>query len=107
MRVLIASTLISFLILVSCNTNTVAGEGRNPPPSIDVIQQNVLNLGGGYVQGIKVIGLHKEREGSYLVITDRSSDKYGGPYKLLRLESGEWVMDKPGALGSHYFVIKK
>lgn len=107
MRVLIISTLISLLILLGCNTNTVAGEAKNPPPSIDVIQQSVLSLGGGYVQGIKVIGLHKEREGSYLVITDRSSNNYGGPYQLLRLESGEWVMNKPGSLGSHYVVIKK
>ena len=108
MRAFITSaTVISLLILFACTPNTVTSAEKNPPPSIDVIQQNVLSQGGQAVQGIKVIGLHKERDGAYLVITDRDSNSWGGPYQLLRLESGEWVMTKPGQLFTQYVVIKK
>ncbi|CAN2040996.1 conserved exported hypothetical protein [Candidatus Magnetomoraceae bacterium gMMP-15] len=80
--------------------------GINPPP-MQTIQKNVLQYGGQRVQGIGVIGLHKEREGAYLIITDASSDKWGGPYSLLRLESNDWVMNKPGAFFTRYVFILK
>lgn len=78
--------------------------GKNPP-SLEIIQKYVLGYGGEAVKGIEVVGLHKEREGAYLVITDRNSNSWGGPYTLLRLESNDWVMNKPGSLFTEYVFI--
>jgi hypothetical protein len=80
--------------------------GQNAP-SLEIIQENVLRHGGETVKDIKVVGLHKEREGAYLVITDRNSNAWGGPYSLLRLESNDWVMNKPGSLFTEYVFIVK
>ena len=78
--------------------------GKNPPP-LEIMQKYVLRYGGDTVQGIKVVGLHKERDGAYLVITDRHSNNWGGPYTLLRLESNDWVMNRPGSLFTEYVFI--
>ena len=78
--------------------------GKNPPP-LEIIQKNVARYGGEAVKDIAVIGLHKEREGAYIVITNRNSNSWGGPYTLLRLESNDWVMNRPGSLFTEYVFI--
>ena len=45
-------------------------------------------------------------QGAYLIITDRSSNSWGGPYELLRLESNEWVMARPGTIYGGYVIVK-
>lgn len=101
--------LICLCFLVVVPDFAFAGEHYkgNDPPSLEVIQSNVEGHGGKQISGIKVIGIHKERKGAYLVITDRNSNSWGGPYQLLRLESGKWVMKKPGQLFTQYVFITK
>ena len=76
------------------------------PPSLDIIKKNVLYYGGKKFSKINVIGLHQEREGAYLVITDTNSNNWGGPYNLIKLESKEWVMKEPGKFFTKFVFIK-
>jgi hypothetical protein len=92
------------LSLASCTPGTgvqstnVAG---NAPPSIDVLQKNLPQDRSQ----IHIVGLHKIRDGAYMVITDTPSSNYGGPYQLLRLESGEWMMSLQQTFGESYIKI--
>ena len=94
------------LAVMFFNAEARAEFGKSAPPTLEVLQLNVLAYGGEGVKGIKVIGLFKESENKYLIITDRNSDNWGGPYSLLRLESNEWVMTKPGQLFTQFVPVR-
>jgi len=83
--------LICFCLLTTIVNIGLAGESYKgkEPPSLQIIQKIVPARISGKAE---VIGIHKERDGAYLVITDSSRNAYGGPYQLLRLQSNEWVI---------------
>ena len=93
--------VVSCLFIIVFNFSSgAAGEhykGKERP-SIDVIHKNL--------QGFIILGIHKERDGAYLVITERKDYRSG--FKLLKLESKKWVIEDPKAsLGNEFvFVIK-
>jgi hypothetical protein len=95
-----------FCLLLACcapqgavQTTNVQGSA---PPSIEVLQKNLPQDRSQ----IHIVGLHKIREGAYMVITDTPSSNYGGPYQLLRLESGEWMMSLQQTFGESFIMIK-
>ena len=106
-------TLSLIFCLAGCGSSKKENAGvvsSANPPSIEVIQgfvsKKISQGWNGRVTVPKVIGIHKEREGAYLVFTDTGSNSWGGPYELYRLESGEWVMQVPGQLFREYQIIK-
>ena len=98
-------TVIGLAMFIGCSA--FSGGATNPPPSLDIIEKNVLRYSNENMRGIKVVGLHKKGEGSYIIITNKSSGEYGGPYELLRLESGDWVMQKPVTSFTEFVPINK
>ena len=95
------------LFLISNLQIVFAGEiykGKEPP-SIQYLQVIVSSR---ITDKAKIIGLHKERDGEYLVITNVDYNNYGGPYRLLRLETNEWVIhNQSSGLGGTFELVGK
>jgi hypothetical protein len=83
--------------------------GDAPPPAASIVNTFMMNLGpsGKSAHQLSVLGLHKEREGEYLIITESGQNSAGGTYRLLRLESKEWVMEMPGKTPVVYVKVLK
>ncbi len=75
------------------------------PPSIQTLQTIVSTR---ISKDAQILGLHKERDGAYLIITNVDPKQFGGPYSLLRLESNEWVIRNPAlGLGGIYELVSQ
>ncbi|GAM08812.1 hypothetical protein OR1_01086 [Geobacter sp. OR-1] len=90
MNKLASAYLFIFLMVCTSSSSIAAAKGDTPP--IDAINAHVSKYASGLRRDIKVVGLHKQREGAYLVITNWSAGDWGGPYEILKLESGQWVI---------------
>ena len=93
---------MGLLALVGVSYAAEPYKGEDPPP-LRLIQRYVWN----YSTGVNVLGIHKERDGAYIVFTDKSAPLSGGPFHLYRLESNEWVMTVPGHPFLEYRLIPK
>lgn len=103
-----------YIILISALINTFgcgrteiveqtrSVESHSKMPSLEVIKQHVA----ARHPRVSVLGLFRVSDSEYLVITDKTANEYGGPYKMYKLESGNWVInDKIGNLGTVFEII--
>jgi len=83
-RQFVASVLWAGVVLLGgVNTSCAADT-----PNLANVQQAVAKK----LPKVRVLGLHKQGDGAYLVITNTNADQSGGPYSLLKLESGQWAI---------------
>ena len=84
------------------------------PPSKEMILNtymtlpNIMGPGSDGLSG--VIGIHKEKEGSYVVIVSMNPDPKNKisvvlMYDLWRLETKEWISVLPNSAGKKYFKV--
>jgi hypothetical protein len=102
---IIFSTLITCLYTLTMAADDTQKYTGKSAPSLEVLQENIDRYGNQSTRGIRAIGINKENDNKYLIITNKGSDAWGGPYELLRLESGEWVMSAPGQLSAPFLFI--
>ena len=103
--------IIAFgLMFVLCDLAPIAAaekyRGKQPPPMETIIANFQQYITPVFAE-LKVMGLHKKREGAYLVITNFECGAGTGPFMLLRLESNEWVMQRPYPHGDYFVFVKK
>ena len=96
-RSTVAATFICLAVLSFTVTTVSAGDVRD----VARIQQHVTKR----VPNARVLGLHKQRDGAYLVITNLSGDNWGRPYSLLKLESGQWVINAGQSIEGKYEIL--
>jgi len=97
-------------LLISVLSSQALGQSDKPPqpgtpyvgdavPTAEMITKNYEHLGPD-CRGVQVIGIHKASDLEYKIISNNSSGGKGTAsdilYDLWRLESGEWVMVRPG-----------
>ena len=69
-------------------------------PSIEMVQKYVSQ----HINA-RVLGIVKQSDNEYLVITNLNANQYGGPYQIYRLMSGEWIVNRPGEMYAQFDVI--
>jgi len=107
--------IIAFaLMFVLCDLAPIAAAekyiGKQPPPMETIIANFQYYIRQGNQRTfarLKVMGLHKKREGAYLVITNFQCGPGCGPFALLRLESNEWVMERPNLYKDAFVFVRK
>lgn len=107
--------IITFgLMFILCGLSSIAVAANykgKVPPSLETIQKHVSIFCDVIMknpsQKEKVLGLHKLREGAYLVITDFvKKTLHYGPYTLFKLESDEWVLGSADPSREYIFITK-
>ena len=96
-RQFVASVLWASIVLLGVNASCAADT-----PDLVKVQQAVAKK----LPKVHVLGLHKERDGAYLVITDTNADNFGGPYSLLKLESGQWAIQIGHPMFNGFEIMK-
>lgn len=81
------------------------------PPSNDLILKNYQFILGPGSKGLNgVLGVHKEKEGSYMVLVATNQDPKDRTavvlmFELLKLETKEWVTVLPNSTVKKHFIV--